>query len=390
MAKLPYSRVVDVTITREDRFPTTAGFNTAMLLTGTSLAGKVDATHRTKLYSSMDEVADDWASTTESYKAAARFFMAQVRPRQLKIGYVDGAAATFSTEMDALWASDSDWYWGLHTKEFNDQPSQKSMADWAETHTVLFGVDSNDIDTEAPGALPASSVAAYVQDKGYDRTAVFYHTDNSSYLAAGAFGYAAGRDLDKSNLRLARLGRIDSGQAYTLKFKGFPGVSPINKGSAAVQAITGFVPGTGLSKTAGYFANTYVDIGGLSMLVEGTVGSGAFIDEIHAFDWIKARMQESVLAVLANTARVPMTNSGVGHLIAGGVIPPLQRAIAAGVLADDIGDDGLTVKAYEIAVDDVLALPASQRRNRIAPDIKANLHPAGAVHYASITMTLKY
>ena len=49
MAKLPYSRVVDVTITRQDRFPTAAGFNTALLLSGTTLAGKVDGTHRTKL-----------------------------------------------------------------------------------------------------------------------------------------------------------------------------------------------------------------------------------------------------------------------------------------------------------------------------------------------------
>jgi len=390
MAKLPYSRVVEVTITRQDRFPTAAGFNTALLLSGTTLAGKVDGTHRTKLYSSMDEVVSDgWASSAEAYKAANVFFSARVRPRQLKIAYADAAAADVTTELNAVYAADSDWYWGMHTNEF-DGADQIKIADWVESRAALFGIGSSDVDTETAGGNSSSSIAAYTQSHGYDRSPVFYHTDSAAYLAPGAWGYAAARDLDRSNYKLAKNGVIDSGQAYTLKFKEVPGIVPINKPSANVQAITGFVPGLGLSKDAGYFANTYVDIGGLLMIVEGSCPSGAFIDEIHFIDWLKARTQESVLAVLANNARVPYTNKGIGFLISAGVEPPLRRAYAAGLIAQDEDANGNDLPPWEIAVDDVLNIPASQRRQRIAPDIKVKFRYAGAIHYASVTMTLQF
>lgn len=390
--KLPYSRVVDVTVTRQDKFPTTAGFSTALLVQPVALTGKVDATTRTKLYATIEEVAADWVSTTEAYKAAASFFKAKVRPKALKIAYRN-TANPIADEMNAIWAADSDWYWGLHTKELADTAAladQKALADWAETHNVIFGLDSNDTDTETAGGASTTSIAAYVQANGYDRSAVFWHETAGTYLAAAAWGYASGRDLDKANYKLAKKGVIDSGQAYTMKFKTLPGIVPISKGSAAVQAITGFVPGTGLSADAGYFANTYVDIGGVSMLVEGSVGSGAFIDEIHATDWIRARMQESVLGVLANNARVPFTNPGAAFLVEAGVQPPMRRAVAAGIIAGDLDDDGIYQPAYEIAFDDVENLTASQRRQRIAPDIKVTFRYAGAFHYASVTMTLTF
>jgi len=390
MAKLPYSRVVDVTITRQDRFPTAAGFNTALLISGTTLAGKVDGTHRTKLYSSMDEViSDGWPTTSEAYKAANVFFSARVRPRQLKIGYADATVADVTTELNAIYLADSDWYWGMHTNEF-DGADQIKIADWAEAHSVIFAIGSSDVDTETAGGNASSSIAAYTQSLSYDRSPVFYHTDAAAYLGPGAWGYAAARDLDRSNYNLAKKGVIDSGQAYTLKFKEVPGIATINKPSAAVQAITGFVPGLGLSKDAGYFANTYVNIGGLDMIVEGSCPSGAFIDEIHFTDWLKARTQESILGVLANNARVPYTNKGIGFLISAGVEPPLRRAYAAGLIAQDQDDNGNDLPPWEIAVDDVLNIPASQRRQRIAPDIKVTFRYAGAIHYASVTMTLQF
>lgn len=473
-AKLPYSRVVDVTVTRADKFPTAQGFSTAMLVISASKTGTLDASHRSKLYSSIEEVAVDWAPNTEPYKAAAIFFSARVRPPQLKMGYRD-STQSIAAEMDAIWAADSDWYWGLHTKELVDVADQRALADWAESKAVLFGLDSKDVDTLVPGdvidamstvtmtiaapgvvswtahglsagdpvsfattgALPTGlvpgttyyvvstnansfsvaaslggsaiattgsqsgthtatalkfggSIAEYVKNQNYDRSPVFYHSTDGAYLAAAAWGYAAARNLDRANYDLAKTGRIDSGQAYTMKFKTLPGVSALNLSSAAVQAVTGFVPSLGLSDSAGHFANTYINIGGVDMLVEGSVGSGAFIDEIHAVDWIKARTQESVLGVLTSNARIPYTNAGMGHLISAGVQPPLRRAFAAGILASQIGDDNEFLPEFEISVDDVANIPISQRRNRIAPDIKVKFRYAGAFHFASVTMTMQF
>ena len=126
------------------------------------------------------------------------------------------------------------------------------------------------------------------------------------------------------------------------------------------------------------------------MLVEGTVASGAFVDEIHAISWIKARVQESVFGVLSNNPRIPYTNQGVGFLIEAGINPPMRRAFAAGLIAPRVGDDGLLVPEFQVAVDDVANIPTAQRRNRIAPDIKVTFQYANAIHFVSVTMQLKY
>lgn len=389
--RLPYSRVFDVTVTREDKFPTVAGFNTAMFLSTTTLAGKVDATARTKLYSTIEEVAaDGWAPASEAYKAANTFFSARVKPRALKIGYIDSAALDIATELNSLWAYDPDWYWGAHDKSLNDGSKQEAMAAWAESHTVMLGIGTNDADTETASSLPAASIAEKLESLKYDRSPVFYHTDQNAYLAMAAWGYTASRDLDRANYNLAKRGIMDSGQAYTLKFKELPGIAAIDRASAAVQAATGFVPGAGIDPAQGHTANTYVNIGGRNMLVEGTVPSGTFIDVIHASDWLKARIQESALGFLANNARVPYDNRGMAAFLDGAIFPPLRRAFAAGIVAARPGDSGEFLPEYEVAVDDVANIPASQRAQRIAPDVKILLRYAGAIHWGSATITLKF
>lgn len=472
--RLPIDRSVSVTLTREDQFPTTAGFNTALMLTPTPLVGFLDATHRTLLYSNIIEVGLQWPAASQEYKAAARFFSAKVRPPQIKFGWYD-PGKDMTDEMNAIYQADPDWFWLLATNVLNDTAKQRAIADWSETHEVIFGADSNDTDTEVPGAvddvtfqatisqgspavltktahgltndqqvrlttsgtLPApltatdtyfvvnasantfnlsatqggtaiatttagsgthtvtsprfgGSIAEYVENKAYDHTAVFYHTDPGSYLAAAAWAYACGRDFDRANYARAAAGFIDSGQAYTLKFKPLPGVEPINRPSATIQAVTGFVPGIGINRDQGHSANTYVNMGGRNMLLEGTVGSGAFIDTIHFSAWIRARTQESVFGVLSNAAVVPYTNQGTAFLIEAGVHPPLRRAFAAGLIAPQFGDDGEFVPEFQTAVDDVANIPVAQRRNRIAPDIQVQFLTAGAIHFASVSMTLKF
>lgn len=394
MAQIPYSRVVDVSVTRQDRFPSQRGFSTALLLTGTALATKVDSTTRTKLYSSIDEVsADGWATNSPAYLGAQAFFSGDPRPIQLKIGFVDiDGTPTMASEIAALNAFDSDWYWGCHTSELVDSnASQKALATWFETQNKIVALDSADADTKT--AIPAtdSSIAKWAKDSALDRCPVFYHPNAATQLLGPrAWAYTSGRNLDRANYEQAKRGRIDSGQAYTLKFKELRGATAADLTSADVQAITGFVPGSGLVSTAGNYANTYINIGGLNMLVEGSTPRGSFIDEIHAVDWLRARMQESVLAALANEPRIPMTDVGVGFLIQAGVVPTLNRAVAAGILAVDFDESGRLLPPYEITVDKTANIPAQQRRQRIAPDIKVIARFAGAIHYASVSITLKF
>src|SRR5690606_15516250 len=115
MARLPYSRVVNVTMSRNDAFPSRRGFGVAMLLTPTEKAGKVDATYRTRAYGSIEEVAVDWQASDEFYKAAELAFSQSPRPIQIKAAFVDIDTATdddaLKAELDAIYDADQDWYW---------------------------------------------------------------------------------------------------------------------------------------------------------------------------------------------------------------------------------------------------------------------------------------
>ncbi|MGO4672984.1 DUF3383 family protein [Bosea sp. 2YAB26] len=474
MARLPYSRVVDVSLTRQDRFATATGFSVALIVQPDTIAGVLDATHRTKLYSDMTEVGVDFDSGDAAYKAASAMFSQNPRPRQIKIGYRN-SANPISDELDAIYAADPDFYWLGFTAEIRDTINQQLAADWAQSKSVLQGLESNDVSTENAAAVPdktstvtitiatpgvvtwtghtlvngdpivltttgtlptgltagttyyvvsqatntfqlaatvggsainttgsqtgvhtatnpqyGGSIAEYIESKGYDRSFVFYHTDATLYPALALLAYCATRDLDRGNQLAAQRGDINSGNAYTAKFKKLVGITTLNKGSAVVQAITGFVPGLGMDAAQGHRANTYVDIGGLPMVVEGSVGSGAFIDEIHASDWIVARMREALLSTLANNDRIPFTNPGVA-ILTNTVDGVMRRGVAAGVVAAEFTDDASEVTPeYKISVDRVENIPASQRRNRIAPDIKVDFRYAGAIHYASASITLRF
>lgn len=86
MAPLPVSRVVDVTVTRQDRFPTREGFGIPCIMQSAT-SKPVTASVRTKVYGSMEEIAaDGWLSTDQAYKSALALFSQNPRPPQVKIG----------------------------------------------------------------------------------------------------------------------------------------------------------------------------------------------------------------------------------------------------------------------------------------------------------------
>lgn len=382
MARLPYSRVVDVTLTKLDRFATRRGFGVPLILTSDIDSGSpVDGTTRTKVYGSIDEVAEDWADTTEAYKCANAMFSQNPRPRQVKIGYVNPGvfattpSPTVTAELNAVYAFDNDWYFLVFTEEFRDLDLVDDIFDWVESKSKLCLVDSNDSGTES--SANTTSVAA--RNKGaYKRSGVFYHPTAAEYPAAAIAAVASRFDLDQPD------------SAYTAKFKYLAGITPANKASSAVQGATGFVPAIGLSTAAGHLANMYVNIGGIYMVVEGTMLDGGFIDELHFADWLIARTEEELLSTLANQpGRVPYTNAGM-QLLVGAVEGVMQRAVSAGAIADRVNVEGDLEPAYDITVERVEDIPASQRRQRVAPPVDCKFRYAGAVHYAAARFLMTF
>lgn len=378
MTRLPYNRVVDVTLTRLDRFASTRGFGVPLILS-TDATGAVDATTRTKVYGSLEEVADDYADTTEPYKAAAAMFAQNPRPRQVKIGFVDAGVLTTPTpsptitaELDAVYAFDNEWYWITFTEEFRDLSLVDDIFAWVETKPKLCVVASNDVETQSPS--DTTSVAARNKSL-WERSAVFYHPTATIYPDMALVARASRFDFDRPN------------NAYTMKFKRLNGIPVMNVASAGVQGATGFVPAIGLQAASGHFANVYIQIGQLPMVVEGTMLNGRFIDEQHFSDWLIARTKENVLSTLANQpTKIPYTEAGMA-IPQGAVAATLERARISGAIAEDVDPDtNDLLPAYRIRTERVLDVPASQRAQRIAPAIDADFRLSGAAHYASVRL----
>lgn len=380
MARLPYSRVVNVTMSRNDAFPSRRGFGVALLLTSTVKAGKIDATHRTRAYGSMEEVAVDWSTSDEFYKAAELAFSQNPRPIQIKAAYVDIDTATdddaLKVELDAIYDADQDWYWIGIDATMRDEAYLDGLVEWTQSKNKFALIDTNDAGHEDQNN--ATCISA--RHKGtVDRTATFYHNDADEYA-----GFALAASLGTFNFD-------DANSAYTAKFKRLMSVSPLNIGSSAVQAVTGFVPQLGQSKDTGHCANTYVDIGGRNFVVEGsTLTPNVFIDEIHATDWIIARTEEEALGILLNNKRVPFSDAGMEQ-IASAARTVMQQATRAGLVAQDLNPlTGDYEPAVVIDVPSVFDVPESQRKARIAPAISVRFRYAGAVHYTTINYHMTF
>ena len=375
MAKLPISRAVDVTVTRQDNFPTRRGFGTPLIIHNDA-TGPLDANNRTKVYGSIEEVAADYGATTAPYLKAQTLLSQPVSPKQFKLGFREGTEITLAAELDAIAAFDSDWYWVLFTNELRDnQVAEDAIAAWAQVRACQAFIESNAVGHEDPANVAVLGARLKGQ---FDRVSGFYHTDAGEDPAAVAAAYTATRNFDQTD------------SAYTLKFKRGRAIAPVNVASAAVQAITGFQPDLGLNTDAGHFMNTYVDIGGSHMFVEGNTLHGAFIDEMHMPDWMRFRIQETLLGILAINDRVPYSEKGV-DLLRSGVEEVMNRAVLAGLIADvEDAETGEFLPAYSIESESVESIPASQRRNRIAPNIIATFRYAGAMHYASARVTITF
>lgn len=374
MAKLPFSRVVNVTLSRNDAFPTRRGFGVPLFLTTVDSPGKVDASNRTKVYGTMEEVAADWATSDDFYKAAETAFAQNPRPLQIKAGYVDidtaTNAAAIKAELDTIYSADPEWYWLCIDSAMRDEAYLDGLIEWVEAKNKLAILDTNDVLHESTG--DTTNISA--RHKGtVERTATFYHTDASEFPSMALAGLLGTFNFDDAN------------SAYTAKFKRLRGLAPINKGSAAVQAITGFVPALGQSEASGHLANTYIDIGGRDFVVEGSVlTANVFIDEVHATDWIIARTEEELLGILLNNDRIPFTDAGMEQL-ASAARTIMQLATRAGLVAEDLNPTtGLYEPAVHVTVPSVFSVPESQRKSRIAPAITVRFRYASAVHFSVI------
>lgn len=387
MAVLPISRNVRVTLTRNARFATRRGFGVPLLLTSDTVAGVLDAAKPIFYAGSIDEVAAHWDAGDAPYDAALAAFSQNPQPLQIAFGYYSATAysgaandaakeVVISNALDALQDYDTGWYWIDVEPALRDEPALDALVAWVEARTKMAVLTSNNDLLKDPD--DTTNVAA--RHKGtVERTAVFYHPTEALYPGFALAALLGTYSFDNADA------------AYTAKYKGLAGITPINILSNEAQAVDGFVPALGQSAATGHLANIYVDMGGVNQVEQGsTLTANVFIDEIHSGDWIVARTEEEMLNVLRNNARVPFTDGGMETLASAPRIV-MQQAQRAGLIADDLNPEtGNYEPAIVIEVPSYADVPESQRKARVAPVIRTFFRAAGAVHYAQADFQVRY
>jgi hypothetical protein len=218
-----------------------------------------------------------------------------------------------------------------------------------------------------------TSIGAQLKVLGYNRTGAVYSSQDP-FAVASAFG------------RLLTVNYLGSNTAITLAWKQLPGVAPEILTSAQSAALDA----NNYTYYAAFNNNT-------SIVVNATVASGHFFDEIVGVDWLANYIQTNAYNQLLTTpTKIPQTDSGM-NILATGIEASCQQGVANGLLGPGIwnsaGFGQLATGDYLANAFYVYAPPianqtqaARSARQSVPFQIAAKL--AGAVHSALISLTV--
>lgn len=164
---------VSVTITRETRVPTQAGFGTPLIWT------KDPSFSGVRTYSSISAVQEDFLSSTETYKLASFLFSQAIAPEEIKIAKRPDVG-DIDDELAAVIALDNDWYALLTDLKVeystDDSTDIKALAAYVEalgsTNPKLLFLFVREPDVLDPSST--TDIAYELEALGYDRTIVCF------------------------------------------------------------------------------------------------------------------------------------------------------------------------------------------------------------------------
>lgn len=328
---------IDVTITRDIEVVSRVGFG-SLLFVGTTTGEQAD---KIAAYASLADVAAVFADTTPEYKAAALYFGQTVKPERLYIGIKDGGE-TYVAALQDIVAENSDWY-AIAIASVT-KADILAVAAWAQTQDKLFLASSADADIKASGS---ADLASTLLSSSYDRTALFYHSGATTSVKPEVAW--AGRCLPE-----------DPG-SISWAWKTLSGIP--------VDATTTIERGYIESKKATY----YTSVGGNSVTFDGSVSyPGVYIDLIRGTDWIRYRMSEDLVAMLANAGKIPYI--GGDAFIEARIRNRLALAAAQGIIADD----------FTVTVPSASEQSVGDRVARIYNNVSFTGTFTGAVHKVAI------
>ncbi|WP_368647966.1 DUF3383 family protein [Castellaniella ginsengisoli] len=329
-----------------------------------------------KTYLDIQEVAEDFPDTTETYKAAAAWLGGTPKGRELTIWMTDGddttIAETLNKARDAYW-----WYWTVFTAPILAVANNvKDIADWCEQSASMM------INNQTGAAVADIRDQNKTDDIASELTTLGYR---HVYTAAHATNAQAGTYLAK---HFAVVNYSADRSTITGEFKKSPGVAAEDLKGSAIVAME--------SKKATFYPIVELqgsqDVGRwLNTITHSTYGE--YIDDVVNLDAFINTLTVRLYNALANvTTKLEQTPRGQAVLLAT-ARQVGEQYIANGYLGPrnyvdpDDGEEKYTI-GFEILTkpEDILDLIPEDRNKRLAAPIRMRLFRAGAIHKAIVDL----
>lgn len=378
MCAMPADRIIQVNARISP-----AGLGFANFASATIFAASADVTsplvkNTRKTYFTIQEIAEDFADTTETYKAAAAWLGGTPKMREVTIWMTDSDDASITVTLnkarDEFW-----WYWTIFPATvLAVAASVKTIAAWCEDNASMFinnqtGAASADIRDQSKD----TDIATELTELGYRHVFTATHATNAhsgTYLAKhfAAVNYSA----DRSTI--------------TGEFKKSPGVVAEDLKGSEITAME--------NKNAPFYSIVELqgsqDVGRwLNTRTHSTYGE--FIDDVVNLDAFINTLTVRLYNALANvTTKLEQTPRGQAVLLA------TARQVGEQYIANSyLGprnyidpDDG--VEKYTIGFEiltkpeDILDISTEDRNARKSAPIRMRLFRAGAIHMVQIDIDI--
>ena len=298
---MAYSPISQVNITLQTTGITAQGFSTPIFVADIEdalTANPFGSSARVKTYSSLEEVANDFDTTSAAYKAAQAFLRPSTSLAVFKIAFRDTgteAAETPAEAISAIQAEDNDWY--FLTAESHDNTDVLAYANAVESLEKLY-VTSSAEDTALTDYTEGSSTdtLAGLKEGNFDRSHGFFHHEADTAfpectLVAYNAVYPAG-SVSWTNLQLPLSASQDPSSGVPLS-----------------TAQKGYLLDRNASFTERLGANTIINRG-------GKVASGEWMDNIRGRDSLESDINTALQILLASQqgGKLPYNQQGIGMI----------------------------------------------------------------------------
>lgn len=246
-----------------------------------------------------------------------------------------------ATDLAAIALVDDDWY--ALSLDLASFAIIDAAAGWIETQRKICEVDTQD------SIVPTSSAADIASELEGDarvRTHIHYrHAPDSSlaeYYGAGLLGKTLPNDPG----------------SQTWAFKTVSGSTP-----------SSLTPNQ-LSELKGKHCNHYIRIAGQNISRHGWAPDGTWIDQTRFVDWLQARIEEALFALMAGSKKLPYDDEGIDRI----------RGAIFGVYSEGAENGGAELEDFQFSAKAAKAQTAQDRADRKMRDIRFGGRLTGAIH----------